>query len=326
MTSVQSEILEGQRSVTALDSIPEVTEPAVVVGPYVAEPSAVPKATPKRPHRKAPFAVSVTSWALATLSFLALWALAFAFVLSGWNQAGAQRRLYAQVREEIAAQTGPIGGKIPIGDPVAVVEVPKLKIDKLVVVEGTSGPVLRAGPGHRRDTPLPGQPGSSVIMGRNLLYGGPFDLVPELDSGDRISVTTGQGRFTYIVDGVRRGGDAVPPLEKSVKSRLTLVTGDGEGVDSEAVFVDAHLDGKPQAPPEKGPKGVDAVELPMAGDPGALVLVVLYLQLLVAVLVGVVWLAARWRTVPAVVIGIPLVLSVLWLVTDAAAMLLPNLA
>ncbi|MCZ0981039.1 hypothetical protein O1L60_24275 [Streptomyces diastatochromogenes] len=30
-----------------------------------------------------------------------------------------------------------------------------------------------SGPGHRRDTALPGQPGASVIMGRQWGYGSP---------------------------------------------------------------------------------------------------------------------------------------------------------
>lgn len=328
MTGAASGTLEEQRSAMGPEPVPHVFEHADPVVLSAEEPWWDPPEFPERTRRPVPFAVTATAWALASISFLAVWTLLFAFVLSGWNEAGAQRRLYAQVREELAAQTGPIGGKIPTGHPVAVVDVPKLQIRKLVVVEGTSGPVLRAGPGHRRDTPLPGQPGSSIIMGRSLLYGAPFGRVTELRAGDRISVTTGQGRFTYVVDGIREAGEPVPLLMDPVKARLTLVTGadQGRGVDRAAVFIDAHLDGAPQAAPEKRPAGVDANELPMAGDPGALMLVVLYLELLVAVLVGVAWVAAKWRIWPSLVVGIPLVLAVLWLVTDSAAMLLPNLS
>ena len=36
-------------------------------------------------------------------------------------------------------------------------------------MEGTSSGTLMSGPGHRRDTPFPGQAGVSVIVGRPVL-------------------------------------------------------------------------------------------------------------------------------------------------------------
>ncbi len=282
----------------------------------------------ERGRTPTPLPLLVAAWTLASLSLLALWLLAFGFVLSGWNEAGAQRGLHAQVREELAAQTAPTGGKITAGSPVATLDVPRLHVHDLVVVEGTSGSVLRAGPGHRRDTPLPGQPGSAVIMGRSLLYGAPFEHVPDLRKGDAIVVVTGQGRFRYVVDGTRRGGDPVPSI-KGKNARLTLVTAGSRTSgtsEREAVFVDAHLSGTPQKASSGRPTGIDADEVPMARGDGALVLVLLYLELLAAVVAGVSWAAAKWRLWPSLIVGVPLILAALWLVTDAAALLLPNLS
>ena len=64
----------------------------------------------------------------------------------------------------------------------------------------------------------------------------------------------------------------------------------------------------------------------MARGDGALVLVLLYLELLAVVMAGVTWAAAKRRLWPSWIVGVPLIVAALWLVTDAAALLLPNLS
>ena len=80
------------------------------------------------------------------------------------------------------------------GTPVAALSIPRLGLDQAVVVEGTSAQDLTLGPGHRRDTVLPGQTGVSVIYGRRVSFGGPFEHLMQLQVGDVITTTTGQGR------------------------------------------------------------------------------------------------------------------------------------
>ena len=279
-------------------------------------------------RRQLPLPVVVAVWTLASLSAVALWLLAFGFVLSGWSEHGEQRRLYAEAREELATQTGPIGGKIKPGAPIAVLDIARLHLHHLVVVEGTSAAVLRDGPGHRRDTPLPGQAGSSVIMGRSLLFGAPFAHIVDLRRGDVIVVETGQGRFHYIVDGTRRAGDPVRAL-KGKAGRLTLITArghPGRTSQREAVFIDAHLRGTPQKAPSGRPSTISADEEPMAASHGAMVLIFLYLELLVVIAAAVSWAAARWGLCQSLIVGLPLIIATLWLVTDAAVLLLPNLS
>jgi sortase A len=45
------------------------------------------------------------------------------------------------------------------------------------VVEGTASSDLLDGPGHLRSTVLPGQVGTSVVMGRAKTYGAPFGAI-----------------------------------------------------------------------------------------------------------------------------------------------------
>ncbi|MFD1273890.1 sortase domain-bontaining protein [Streptomyces kaempferi] len=70
------------------------------------------------------------------------------------------------------AQTDQQGDLLAPGTPVALIDIPAAHLHQ-VVLEGTDSGVLTDGPGHRRDTPLPGQSGTSVLMGRAAAYGGP---------------------------------------------------------------------------------------------------------------------------------------------------------
>jgi hypothetical protein len=122
-----------------------------------------------------------------------------------------------QIRFSLANGEGPIaqmdadGDLYPLGTPVAIMQIPALNITA-VVDEGTTSRVLLAAPGHRRDTPLPGQTGVSVIYGRQSLYGGPFGGLAALDAGNTIRVTTAQGVSLYRITGKRTGDSAIEPV------------------------------------------------------------------------------------------------------------------
>ena len=72
-----------------------------------------------------------------------------------------------------------------------------------VVVRGTDGPVLRNGPGHYPETPLPGAGGTVAIAGHRTTYGAPFRDVDELGKGDRIELEMPYGHFSYRVERTR---------------------------------------------------------------------------------------------------------------------------
>ena len=90
-----------------------------------------------------------------------------------------------------------IGGKIPAGAPVALINAPAAGLHRVVVVEGTSAGDLLAGPGHLPNTVLPGQAGNSVLLGRAATAGAPFAHVADLRAHDVVTVRTGQGTFHY---------------------------------------------------------------------------------------------------------------------------------
>lgn len=291
---------------------------------------------PRRPRRTRgartplPQGASVAVWILFTCSVTALWVLLYAFVLSGFQEARDQHELYGQLREELGLATAPLGGTIEPGSPVAVVQIPSLQLSDLVVLEGTASGDLQSGPGHRRDTVLPGQHGTAVVFGRSVMFGAPFARITTLHPGDPITITTGQGEFSYVVDRVRHIGDPLPSLLPADGGRLTLVTSEGFGwqagwAPNRSVYVDATLQGTTVPAPAGRPRAIPTFEKAMQGNSGALVGLVLWLAGLVLVAGGVVWARARWGQWQTWLVGVPLVLACAWGSTQLALQLLPNL-
>lgn len=275
---------------------------------------------------------------------LARSALLFAFVLaftlllelllvSGLQQSASQARAFDRFRAELAKGTVPIGptteaGKVlSLGTPVAYLEIPSVGLHQ-VIGEGTTSAVLFTGPGHRRDTPLPGQIGTSIVFGRRAAFGGPFDSIDELKAGDVITATTGQGEFTYKVVGVRREGDPIPaPLAKG-GSRLTLVTASGRAFMPDGVLrVDADLVGTAVVGPARlvSAAGLPSQERVMAGDSRTLWVLAFWLQALIVLSIGAVWAWHRWGRAQAWVVFLPPMLLVGLAASGEAARLLPNL-
>ncbi len=87
------------------------------------------------------------------------------------------------------------------GSAFAEIRVPSLDSlkDGWAVVEGVSLGDLKNGAGHMPWTPLPGQPGNSVISGHRTTYGQPFHDLDQLKAGDRIEVETAAGLHVYAV-------------------------------------------------------------------------------------------------------------------------------
>jgi sortase A len=84
------------------------------------------------------------------------------------------------------------------GEGFAMLRVPKVGLEA-VVFEGVTTETLTKGPGHMPGTPLPGQPGNSVISGHRTTYGRPFHDFDLLEPGDRVSVQTRIGNHVYEV-------------------------------------------------------------------------------------------------------------------------------
>ncbi len=266
----------------------------------------------------------------ATIGILCAWFLIYLFLLTPFQEARSQTIKYGNLRESLALQTTPIGGAIAPGTPVALIDSPSLGLSSQVVVEGTSSGDLMNGPGHLRNSVLPGQMGVSYLFGRASMFGGPFAKIERARPGDLITVTTGQGVFTYVVEDVRRVNSPLPQPLATGKGRLTLVTatGDGSGISwqpSEALYVDATLKGDAQQYPPGRPYVVTRSELPLQGDPSALLSLALALPLLIGSVVFGLWARNRWGLWQAWLVALPVVLASLWAVSQAAVQLLPNL-
>jgi sortase (surface protein transpeptidase) len=245
-----------------------------------------------------------------------------------------QHDAYASFRAELAQATAPTGPTDPAnpkqlvapGSPVAILTIPEIGLNA-VVLEGTSGAVLEGGPGHLRDTQLPGQLGLSEIMGRRAAYGGPFARLSSLSPGQLFTVTTGQGKFRYRVIDVRRAGDPVPRFTAR-QGWLILATADGPAFAPTGVLrVDANLISKPQPTPTMVLTAADIGpgELALGIETLAWVPLVLWGQGLVLAAIGLAWVAARWSRWQTWVVAVP-VLGYLGLaVADQITRLLPNL-
>ena len=227
----------------------------------------------------------------------------------------------------VVTQTDDKGRLHPLGTPIAVLDIPQIGLRE-VVFEGTTSGVLASGPGHRRDSPMPGQPGVSVIFGRKDAYGGPFASVKDLKVGNVFTVTTGQGTQRFRVISVRVAGDPVPPVLAADKSRLMLVTAAGPSwVPEGTLRVDADLVGEVQAagPRPLTPQTLPIPERPLQGNPSVWIWVLLVSQALFAAAFATTYLRHRWGGWQAWLTGGPLLLALGVALADQVAQLLPNL-
>ncbi|SFC23302.1 LPXTG-site transpeptidase (sortase) family protein [Streptomyces aidingensis] len=276
---------------------------------------------------------AVPGAALLILAALLLGFAANLTVVSHLQHARAQQTGFAELREQLALGTAPVGQTdyrghpLDPGAPVALLRIPALDLRE-VVFEGTTPGVLTAGPGHRRDTVLPGQAGTSVLMGRQWAYGGPFRELHTLAVGDTVEITTGQGEHVYRVTGLRYPGDEVPAPAGEGEGRLTLITATGGPyTPSDALRVDAELTtGVQPAPARIFPVGsLGPGEETLEGDSRVWIQVLLWSQGLLLAALAVTWAYRNWGRAQAWIVGVPLLGGLSVGLSGALTMLLPNL-
>ena len=274
-----------------------------------------------------------SGWAMLLFVVLLAGLVAHLTLVSHLAEERSQRMLFDRFRADLAGGTAPVGqvgvdgALLATGTPVALIRIPALGLSQ-TVVEGTSSRALLEGPGHRRDTPLPGQTGVSVVYGRQAAYGGPFRSIASLRPGDRITTTTGQGTATYTVSAVRRAGDRVPALGSAEAGRLTLVTSAGSIFSAgDVVRVDADLVGTAQPTPQPVLRlgSLSKAEDPLGTDPSGWLPLFLLLELAVVVGVGLVWSLRRWGRWHTWIVAVPVVLALGSAIAKQVVVVLPNL-
>jgi sortase A len=311
---------------TALDTSTRSMPPVSSTEPPTEPP---PARRPRSPARQ------VASTALLILSTSLLGFALYIGLVSQLHYDRAQHDAYADFRTQLAQATAPVGPTQPtnphallsLGTTVAVLTIPEIDL-RAVVFEGTTGAVLQNGPGHLRDTVLPGQSGVSEILGRATSYGGPFGRISELNPGDTFTVVTGQGIANYRVLDIRRAGDIEPPPLATGKGRLVLATADGSPFLPTGVLrVDADLVSPTQPTPPRvlTANQLPPAELPLAGDPSALLPLVLWGQGLLLAAGLITWSRTRWGRWQVWIVGVPVLGFFGLAVADQVSQLLLNL-
>jgi len=256
---------------------------------------------------------------LLLLAVFALGMAGYLYFLSDVQEARAQTLLYTRLQYELANQLAPLGPTAP-GSPVAVLDIPAIGIRDMVVVQGTSPENMTLGPGHLRPTPMPGQAGVSEIFGRRETFGAPFARLGELRPGDLIVTITGQGRSVYRVAAL---GSSHMRVVDPAPNRLLLITASSAVIPAYYVEVDARL----VSTARPGPPVVrvlNAPELALAGNDGALVLTFIWAIALVGVSALGTYAALRWSPWAAYLAAVPLAIAVLWNLYESLSALLPN--
>ncbi|WP_309617580.1 sortase domain-bontaining protein [Salinibacterium sp.] len=293
---------------------------------------------PNRPRnsRPAPTPRDIRWWVgviWLLLSALLLGFVTHVTIIGSLQHSRAQYVMYQQLRSDLALAITPLGqldvdGKlVPNGTPLGLISVDRLGINE-VFVQGTAPSDLTNGPGHRRDTVLPGQEGTSIIMGRQATYGGPFGSLSALIPGDEITVTTGQGKASYTVFGVRREGDLLPEALASGEGRLELITANGVPLaPSGALHIDAALESDVNETPSPvfTKEVLDPSEFEMGGDSTGWFPLLFWLQWLTVAVIALRWVRGRWGMWQTWMIAVPVVLALGAATADAAMTLLPNL-
>ena len=202
------------------------------------------------------------------------------------------------------AGLSPLPDTAPAFDsPVALLDIPAIELNQ-IVAEGSNSGTTQLGPAHVNGTPLPGQAGESIIIGRRTTYGAPFFALDTLTPGLEIKVTTIEGTSTYKI---------IDPATTEVlpANRLVLRTSNPPILSLRQVSVVAELQGKPFAPtPRNSATQPAKSELP---------LLIVFVQLLIGAFVAFRFLMSRFGSnvtwivitpiVVAAVVGITLTLD-----------------
>ncbi|WGL52764.1 sortase [Nocardioides sp. BP30] len=295
-------------------------------------PDRLPRLQRERVAKPPDYRAVIVSYAMTMVSICLLVLLVNLTLIAPIQHFTAQHRLYGELRRELAEGSVPIGQTdvsghlIRPGSPVALLSIPALGIRE-VVVEGTSSGETMKGVGHRRDTPLPGQPGVSVLMGRAAAYGGVFKHLHDLAPGSRFTVQTGQGIAEYRVLGARSASTRLPVLA-SGQGRLTLMTASGGAFRPNGVLrVDAELVSKafPRPAAVLAPGAIRPAEQALRGDTSPAFALSWLVELLVLLAVAATWAWKRWLRAATWIVFGPVLAVVALLVAGDVCTFLPNL-
>ena len=266
------------------------------------------------------------SRALRVLGIVGVLFVLFVVVFGAMRHTARQAHLDEAFRIRVAGghAAGPGWRPLP-GQAIATLSIPAIDLRE-IVVQDTTPELLQGGAGHLIDTPLPGYPGNSVILGRRITDGAAFRHLADLSSGDAITVVTPHGAFAYTVTEVSRVSPGQPDvLGPTSDPRLTLVTSGSWFVSRDRLVVVATLTGTPLPPVPVPLVQLRSDQLGQAGNPDAIVSLLPWLLALALALLA--WSRIRRRISSRgvrIVLASPPFLVLLYFIFENAARLLPG--
>jgi hypothetical protein len=130
---------------------------------------------------------------------VALGFLGFERYVTTSREHASQVRLAAEFAA--AKSRGTPGAPPPAGAVFGLLDIPRLGIVHVAVVEGATLDHLNEGPARDSNSQIPGHSGVLVILGHHRTYGAPFAHLTSLRTGDVISLQTTAGLSAYRVSG-----------------------------------------------------------------------------------------------------------------------------
>ena len=264
-------------------------------------------------------------WGAGILLFLVIGSFLYGKVFTPMSEGRSQTLLEKEFVPALLNGVAPVGYPIESGTSVALLEVKGIDL-RSVVIEGTEAEDLAKGPGHLVGSALPGQPGTSAILGRSSRYGAAFARLDELKSGQVVKVTTAQGEHTYeIVDStVRSANDSAAFTGE--RNMLLLITGVGGSSPDKRLVVRALLT-SPVFP--AGAPAVDVqtstAELGLEGSTHSPIQLALWLVLLMFLLIVLVPVSQRIGARVTWLLAAPLVLVLASQVWHNASLMYPSI-
>ena len=150
-----------------------------------------------------------TGWTFIGMGSFVLYFLVYQLVGTNAVTSRGQDELRNELQKEWSVPAAPsaqpkdskkvVPRRVAPGKALAVLDIPKIRLDNKVIVEGVGRDELRKGPGHVPSTVLPGQDGTFGVSGHRTTYGAPFYRLNELAKGDTITVVTREAIYTYTV-------------------------------------------------------------------------------------------------------------------------------
>ncbi len=156
---------------------------------------------------------SLRNWVRVGVGVLLVWAaLGVVGYRTGWmiHFQHARAALLRSANDAAAPGAGSCGASAKDRQLTGVLQLPALGVTA-PVAQGTEDDVLGAAVGHASSTPLPGSPGTAVLLAHDVSY---FSHIDALKPGDLIRYTSACSTDVFTVTGhtVVRAGAPVPAL------------------------------------------------------------------------------------------------------------------